>query len=58
MFTVNSVVIGMIYCWGLGLKKIICNNNITINKDSTTAEIDNNFSLIKWIHSYHEYIEK
>ena len=58
MLTVNSAVIGMKYCWGLILKKIICNNNITINKDRTTAEIDNNFSLIKGSHTYHEYIEK
>ena len=58
MFTVNSVEIGMIYCWGIGLRKIICNNNITINKYSTTAEIDNNFSLIKGSHTYLEYIEK
>ena len=58
LINVNTIFIGMKYCWGLSLQKIIINNNQTINTNLKTAEIDNDFSLIKGGYIYYEYIEK
>ena len=60
IYVSNSVITNNSF-WSFSIQKVICtvnNNNYTVNKEVTRAEINNDFGLIQGTVSYNEFIEK